>query len=110
MREITSEKLLYIKGALFLLVGVFAASALLSERPTLKTGLLLALAVWGFARAYYFAFYVVEHYADPGYRFAGLWALARYALRRWRGAAGDVQRRDSGKDRWIRGPEKDDEP
>jgi hypothetical protein len=25
-----------------------------------------------FCRFYYFAFYVIEHYVDPGYRFSGL--------------------------------------
>jgi|SRR3954471_5474643 hypothetical protein len=107
MRDITSVRLLYAKGALFVLCGVLAASALLAEHPTLKTGLLLALAVWCFARAYYFVFYVVERYADPGYRFAGLWSFAWYVLRRGRGV--DVQRRESGKERSIRGPENDDD-
>jgi hypothetical protein len=46
------------------------------------TALLLAVAVWSFARFYYFAFYVIEHYVDPGYRFAGLWDFVRYLLRR----------------------------
>jgi MYXO-CTERM domain-containing protein len=46
--------------------------------------LLLATAVWCFARAYYFAFYVVQHYADPGYRFAGLFGFLVYAVRRRR--------------------------
>jgi hypothetical protein len=40
--------------------------------------LLLAIAVWCFARFYYFAFYVIEHYVDPGFRFSGLWSFARY--------------------------------
>ncbi len=34
------------------------------------------------APAYYFAFYVIEHYVDPGYRFAGLWSFVRYVLRK----------------------------
>ena len=44
-------------------------------------GLLLGIAVWCFARAYYFAFYVIEHYVDPSYKFAGLWSFVRYLLR-----------------------------
>jgi len=40
------------------------------------------MAVWGFARFYYFAFYVIEHYVDPTYRFAGLIAFAQYLLRK----------------------------
>jgi hypothetical protein len=27
---------------------------------------------WGFCRAYYFAVYVIEHYIDPGRKYAGL--------------------------------------
>jgi hypothetical protein len=43
---------------------------------------LLALAIWSFARAYYFAFYVIEHYIDPDFKFAGLWAFAQYLARK----------------------------
>jgi uncharacterized RDD family membrane protein YckC len=82
MRDLTNPTLLYAKGALFLVTGLFAAVLLLLEHPTLKVALLLALSVWSFARAYYFAFYVVERYIDPGYRFAGLTSLARHLLRR----------------------------
>ena len=53
-------------------MGLLASGLLIAEHPTAKVALLLALAVWSFARAYYFAFYVVEHYVDPSYRFAGL--------------------------------------
>jgi hypothetical protein len=86
MRDITNVKLLYAKGALFVLAGALAGTALLAEHPTFKTAALLAVAVWCFARAYYFAFYVVERYVDPGYRFAGLWSLARYLMRRRAGS------------------------
>ena len=84
MRDITSPRLLYAKGLLFLAGGVLASAAILLDHPTFKVALLLALAVWCFARAYYFAFYVIEHYVDPTYRFAGLVDFARYALRRRR--------------------------
>ncbi|HEY8504179.1 MAG TPA: hypothetical protein VIL46_06320 [Gemmataceae bacterium] len=82
MADITNKKLLFVKGFLFLLGGVLASVLLLVESPSLKVAFLLAVAVWCFARFYYFAFYVVQHYADPGYRFAGLWSFARYLLRR----------------------------
>ncbi len=82
MTDIKSPRLLWIKGILFLLIGVVSSVLLLLESPSLKVGLLLALAVWAFCRAYYFAFYVIEHYADPGYRFAGLISFLGYALRR----------------------------
>ena len=84
MGDITSHKLIIAKGFLFLLAGVLAAAALLLEHPTLKVAFLLGLAVWCFARCYYFAFYVIEHYVDPGYRFAGLGSFVIYLARRWR--------------------------
>ena len=80
--DITHPRVLYLKAALFLAGGTLAAAILLIEHPSLKVAGLLALAVWCFARAYYFAFYVVQHYADPTYRFAGLGSFAAYLLRR----------------------------
>ncbi len=82
MTDITHPKLIYAKGILFLLGGVAASALLVAEHPSLKVGLLLAVAVWCFARAYYFAFYVIEHYVDGSYRFSGLWSFALYLLRR----------------------------
>jgi hypothetical protein len=82
--DITDPRLIYAKGFLFLFLGVAASALLFVESPTLKTAFLLAVAVWGFCRFYYFAFYVIEHYVDPGYKFAGLASFARYLLRRRR--------------------------
>lgn len=84
MRDITNPRWLYFKGGLFVVTGLLASGLLLLESPSLKVAALLAVAIWCFSRAYYFAFYVVEHYADPGYRFAGLWSFARYAWTRRR--------------------------
>ena len=84
MSDITSPKLLYAKGFLFLASGAAASALLIAELPTLKVALLLAIAVWSFARFYYFAFYVIERYIDPGYRFAGLWSFACYMWRNQR--------------------------
>ncbi len=80
MADITNPKLIYAKGFLFLFLGTLSSALLLAEQPNLRIAILLALAVWGFARFYYFAFYVIEHYVDPGYRFAGLWSFACYLL------------------------------
>jgi hypothetical protein len=52
------------------------------EVPNWRIAVMLAIAIWCFARAYYFAFYVIEHYIDPSYRFAGLVDLLRYLLGR----------------------------
>jgi len=64
MTSLTNPRLIYLKGLLFLFLGATSAALLVGELPTLKAALLLGLAVWGFCRAYYFAFYVIEHYVD----------------------------------------------
>ncbi|MCL4181172.1 MAG: hypothetical protein KJ072_25935 [Verrucomicrobia bacterium] len=82
MKDIESPRVIYLKGALFLMLGLGSAALLLAEAATLKVAVLLAFTVWGFCRAYYFAFYVIEHYVDPGYRFSGLLSFAAYLLRK----------------------------
>jgi hypothetical protein len=80
--DITNPRLLYLKGFLFVVCGLMTASLILLEHPSWKLAALLALTIWCFARAYYFAFYVIQHYVDPNYRFAGLWDFFRYSLKR----------------------------
>lgn len=84
MGDIRSARLLYIKCGLFVVLGLIASALLLLEAPSTKVALLLAIAVWAFARAYYFAFYVIQHYVDPGYRYAGLGSFFRYLITRRR--------------------------
>jgi hypothetical protein len=72
MRDLTDPRLLYLKGGLFLLLGTLAAALLLGDAPQLRTMALLAITVWAFARAYYFAFYVLERYVEPSLRFPGV--------------------------------------
>lgn len=85
MTDLKSPTLIYLKGFLFLLAGCVAGGLLIAEQPTLKVALLLAVAIWCFCRAYYFAFYVIQHYVDPGYKFAGLGSFALYLLGKRRG-------------------------
>ncbi len=82
MGDIRDPRLLYLKGGLLLFLGILAAGMLLAQHPDWRTAMLLAIAIWAFCRAYYFAFYVVQHYADPNFRFAGLVAFFRYLIRR----------------------------
>jgi hypothetical protein len=42
------------------------------------------LSIWCFARAYYFAFYVIEHYVDGSYRYAGLGDFFVWSWKRFR--------------------------
>lgn len=85
MTDLRSPALLYLKGVLFLLLGCLAGGILLAEHPSFRTAILLLLTIWAFCRAYYFAFYVIEHYIDPQYKFAGLSSLVWHLLSR-RGA------------------------
>jgi hypothetical protein len=80
MKDLTNPTWIKIKGALFLLLGLFSAVLLYAESPALHTALLLVIMVWSFCRFYYFAFYVIERYIDPSYRFSGLLSAARYLL------------------------------
>ncbi len=81
MPDLTNPRVIKLKGLLFLFLGLFSAALLLADRPTLRHGILLVISIWGFCRFYYFAFYVIQHYVDPQFRFAGLWDFARYLLR-----------------------------
>lgn len=82
MQDITNTKLICLKGILFLLGGIIASVILLVEYPNLKVAVLLAVSVWCFARSYYFAFYVIEHYVDSNYKFSGIWSFVRYLCRK----------------------------
>ena len=80
--DIKSPVLLYAKAALFVLGGLLAGGILLLDHPGWREAFLLFVAIFCFSRAYYFAFYVIQHYVDPSFRFAGLWSFACYCLRR----------------------------
>lgn len=80
MTTLTNPRWIKAKGILFLLLGIIAASLILIEHPDWRIGFLLAVAIWSFCRFYYFAFYVIENYVDPSFRFAGLSAFAKYLL------------------------------
>jgi hypothetical protein len=80
--DLKNPRLIYLKAGLFVVAGLLASAGILLLAPSLRVAALLVIAIWSFARAYYFAFYVIEHYVDPSYRFAGLWSFVRYLLRK----------------------------
>jgi hypothetical protein len=84
MKDLTDPVWIKVKGGLFLFLGLLSAALLIADAPTLKDAALLALTVWCFCRAYYFAFYVIEHYVDPGYKFSGLFSFLQYLLKQRR--------------------------
>jgi len=81
MKELTNPNWIKLKGFLFLLLGMLSAGLLFFEHPTPRAALLLILAIWCFCRFYYFAFYVLERYVDPNYKFSGILSFAWYFVR-----------------------------
>ncbi|MFK7766992.1 MAG: hypothetical protein AB8B55_07200 [Mariniblastus sp.] len=80
MSDLKNPKLIYLKGILFVVCGVVAAGLLVVEFSSMREITLLLVSIWCFCRAYYFAFYVIEHYVDDDYKFAGLWSFACYLM------------------------------
>lgn len=77
MKDLRSARLMWLKAGLFVVIGLVSAALVILESPTTRTVLFLALTIWAFCRAYYFAFYVIEHYLDPGFKYAGLWDFVK---------------------------------
>jgi hypothetical protein len=82
MKDLRSTWAMWLKAVLFLLIGLMAAALLLVEAWSWRAFLLLALCVWGFCRAYYFVFYVIERWVDPQFKFSGLGHFLKWAWRR----------------------------
>ena len=78
MDDIKNPAILWTKAFLFLLLGLLASALVIMRAPSITILLLQLLSVWAFCRFYYFAFYVIQHYIDPTYRFSSLLAFLRY--------------------------------
>ncbi len=73
MKDLSSSFWIKLKGILFLIISLTAATLLFLDLPTWRTAVLLVVAIWSFCRFYYFAFYVIpKKYVDPSYKFSGL--------------------------------------
>ncbi len=81
--DIKSPALLFVKGFLFLLLGLLGGAGVLFDTDGMlwRRVLLLGVCIWAFCRWYYFLFYVIEKYADPGYKFAGFGSFLIYLCR-----------------------------
>jgi hypothetical protein len=82
MKDLLNPFWIKLKGLIFLFIGIVAAILVFLDNPKWQTAMLLALAIWSFCRFYYFAFYVIEKYVDPTYKFSGLISFARYLFQR----------------------------
>lgn len=97
MKDLSDPFWIKFKAVLFLVLGAMTAGLILLEHPSFKLAALLTLVIWSFCRFYYFAFYVIQHYVDPGYRFSGLWSFAKYW---WSGRGAGNQGAKAGGRRW----------
>ena len=79
--DLKNARWIIAKGLMFLLAGVMASGLLLLDTPTRRAVTLHTLAVWCFCRFYYFAFYVIEHYIDSTFKYAGLWSAMAYWMK-----------------------------
>lgn len=82
MGDLKDPRLMVLKAALFLAIGVLASLGILVENFSLSKLVLLGLAIWAFCRLYYFCFYVIEKYIDADFKFAGLGSVLIYLWRR----------------------------
>ncbi|MBS2035760.1 hypothetical protein JST97_12285 [bacterium] len=78
MGDIKSPRLLLLKALLFVVAGSLASAGLLLDHFSWTNLFLLVTAIFSFSRFYYFCFYVIEHYIDPNYKFAGLSSVITY--------------------------------
>ena len=76
--------LLYNSVAVAVLANAGTSARLVGVLTWPAVAVHAALAVWCFCRFYYCAFYVIEHYVDPSYKFAGILAFVQYLCRRRR--------------------------
>jgi hypothetical protein len=82
-QDLTSKRLIIVKGLLFGVLALMSAGLGFWERPSVTLALLLAVLVWASSRFYYFLFYVLHTYVDPTLKYSGVGALVT-ALRRKR--------------------------
>jgi hypothetical protein len=80
MKVLTNPFWIKFKGILFLVIGILSSALVIIETQSWRVAVTLVIAIWCFCRFYYFAFYVIEHYVDPAYRFSGLWSFFGYLL------------------------------
>jgi len=81
MKDLTNPFWIKFKGILFLIIGILSSVLLIIETQfSWRVAIMLVIAIWCFCRFYYFAFYVIEHYVDPSYRFSGLWSFFGYLI------------------------------
>jgi hypothetical protein len=82
MRDLTGFASMKLKAALFVFIGLFSGVLVVfaPDFAAWQRALFLVMCVWAFCRVYYFAFYVIEKYVDPSFKFSGLGSAVKYLL------------------------------
>lgn len=75
MSDLTSKRVIFVKGWLFLAIAAISAYLIVQRSPHVVTAVLAGTLVWSSCRFYYFLFYVLEKYVDPGMKYRGVWHL-----------------------------------
>ncbi len=74
--DLKDKRWIVAKGLLFALLAVLAGGLQLAANfPPWQEGLLLGICVWASCRFYYFLFYCLRAYVDPGLPSAGVMDL-----------------------------------
>jgi hypothetical protein len=73
--DIKDKRLIVAKGILFCFLGLLAiVFNLLVDNIYLRLFTAL-ISIWAFCRFYYFLFYALERYVNPGLKYSGLFAI-----------------------------------
>ena len=93
--DLRSPFWIYAKAVIFLCIVFLAGMLIFVETGSFRVLGLVAIAIWASCRLYYFAFYVIEKYLDPRFKFASLTGLVFYLLgSRKPSGSGDLEKGD----------------
>ncbi len=104
MADIQNSKLLWTKAGLFVVVAILAMLLTFLGRYRNFVPFLFfwSVSVWASCRAYYFAFYAIEKYVDPNFKYAGIGSMVEYVLGRQRQPAMQTMGGGEGEpSRWL---------
>jgi hypothetical protein len=77
-----NKKLIYLKGILFLIIGIVGFLYCLLLNFSIFFFFMLVLTIWAWCRLYYFMFYVITKYVDPDYKFSSIFNFLQYLMRK----------------------------
>ncbi|MCC9602827.1 hypothetical protein LOC67_19930 [Stieleria sp. JC731] len=82
--DLPNAKWIVFKAVLFVVLGGLSGVLLITRLSEWRDVLILATCIWSCCRAYYFAFYVIEHWIDSDFKYSGLGSMLVYIWRQRR--------------------------